>query len=142
MERVKFVSIAKFNNYVLRLVEKILREKDDSDVIDTAGDIDRITYAENQIYNHAFHAIEDAYLLNDELEEKYPVIIGLFSYLNALDALRPRNPVGNVSSSERGKTPEDKALDMLKQDRAGIICYVALKKKIITDYSQFVDSVE
>lgn len=142
MKRVKYVSIAKFNKNVLRLVEIILREKDDSDVIDAAIDIDRIRYAENQIYNQASHAVEDAHLLNDELEEKYPVIIGLFSYLSALNELHPRNPVRIVTSSERAKTPEDKALDMLMQDRAGIICSVALKEEVITEYSQFVERLE
>lgn len=106
-----------FKSEVVKLVEKLLKGED---LLDAA---------------------DKALLLDEELTQKYPVINELFTFANKLTANLSnsngclRNSVSSVSS----KTPAENALSALSQDRFGIICHVALKKKIITEYSQFVD---
>ena len=127
-----------FKSEVVKLVEKLLK---DEYLLDAAKDIARINFAEEQIHKQVLYAVDKAQLLDDELTQKYPVINELFTFANILTANLTnsngclRNSVSRVSN----KTPAENALSALSQDRFGIICHVALKKKIITEYSQFVD---
>lgn len=127
-----------FKSEVVKLVEKLLK---DEYLLDAANDIARINFAEEQIHKQVLYAVDKAQLLDDELTQKYPVINELFTFANILTANLTnsngclRNSVSRVSN----KTPAENALSALSQDRFGIICHVALKKKIITEYSQFVD---
>lgn len=130
-----------FNNEVRKLVDEVLK---DDDLLDAANDIARINYAEEQIHKHILFAVEKARLLDEELTKKYPVINELFSFTNTLiDKLsNPNGRPGYSATNVSNKTPAEDALSTLSQDRFGIICHVALKKKIITEYSQFIARVE
>lgn len=130
-----------FKSEVVKLVEKLLK---DDDLLDAANDIARINFAEEQIHKQVLYAVDKAQLLDDELTQKYPVINELFTFANILTAnlTNSNGCLRNSVSSVSNKTPAEDALSVLSQDQFGIICHVALKKKIITEYSQFVDCVE
>lgn len=130
-----------FKSEVVKLVEKLLK---DDDLLDAANDIARINFAEEQIHKQVLYAVDNAQLLDDELTQKYPVINELFTFANKLTAnlTNSNGCLRNSVSSVSNKTPAEDALSVLSQDQFGIICHVALKKKIITEYSQFVDCVE
>lgn len=127
-----------FKSEVVKLVEKLLKAED---LLDAANDIARINYAEEQIHKQVLYAVDKALLLDEELTQKYPEINELFTFTNNLIAnlTNPNGCLRNSVSSVSNKTPVENALSTLSQDRFGIICHVALKKKIITEYSQFVD---
>lgn len=97
--------------------------KEAHDCVDILHDLDRIEQAKANV--HSYGGVFAAAQLDRELRQKYPTIDVMLGIANAMrsDPLFP-------PQIEQNRTIEEIAMDNLQQDYCGILCDMAVKKRV------------
>lgn len=108
--------------------------KEAHDCADILRDLDRIGQAKANVYSYGGAFAADR--LDQELRQKYPMIDVM---LNIADTMRS-NPLFSPQSGQN-RTMEETAIASLQQDYCGILCDVAVKKRIKQSIEDCIENV-
>jgi hypothetical protein len=106
--------------------------KESYDCADVCNDITRIENAISQV--RVYENCGVAFQLDHELRQKYPCIDAMLETASSISIPSPR--------ITRTYSPNEAAIENLRQDYYGILCGTAIKKEFIHSIEEFIKSVD
>ena len=117
-----------YSEPVAKVLEIII---DSSDCANIRQDLNRIEQAKINV--NLYGNLVSAYKLDQELREKYPCIHIMNDYAKAIDP--------QILQNTNHYTPSEAIVSNLDNDKYGILCDTALRKGVIQEIKQFIQSV-